>query len=132
MQNLKSLLTGNITCVVSQNDQLYTETNSGIIPLLNFIEKGVLKDALVADKVIGKAAAMLLVYGGITELYAQVISEFALTYLNSHDIPITYETKVPYIINRKKDGMCPMEKSVLSIDDEILAYEHLKEKVNKL
>lgn len=81
------------------------------------------------DKVIGKAAAMLMVYGGVKKIHALIISEHALQILQAHNISISYDTLVPYIINRKKDGMCPMEQAVLSIQDIDQAYQLLVDKV---
>jgi len=75
-----------------------------------------------ADRVIGKAAAMLLIYGGITELFAEVISEHALEFLNTCDITVEYRKKTKHIINRKGDGMCPMEEKALLLNSPTDAF----------
>ena len=38
--------------------------------------------------------------------------------------------KVPFIMNRNKSGMCPMEETVLSIDNSEQAYNMLLEKIS--
>lgn len=91
-----------------------------------------LQGAAVADQVIGKAAAFLLRKGGAKYLYAKVISEHALETLQNSGIAVSYGTKVPYIINRNKDGMCPMEQTVLSVTDVEEAYGKLQEKLREL
>lgn len=69
-----------------------------------------LNGAVVADKVIGKAAASLLAVGGIKQLYADTISEYALEVLKNNSIKYDYKNKVDYIMNNQKSGMCPMEE----------------------
>lgn len=133
MEELISLLrTGHTTCVLRQGDHIYQETSNGILPLLTFVEEGKLKHSCVADKVIGKAAAMVMVYGGVKEVFALTISEHAYQYLVAHQIPVTFETKVPYIVNRHQTGMCPMEETVLHMEDEEAAYTILREKVKNM
>lgn len=99
----------------------------GIKTLLS-LEPGSLTGAFVADKIVGKAAAMLLVRGGTIEVYAEIISEPALEVLKKHKIICLYGTLVPNIINRDKTGICPMEEAVLGIDDVKTAYEILVDK----
>lgn len=129
---IEILISENLTCVVEQDGILYRESNNGIVPMLNFVDQGVLRNALVADKVIGKAAAMMMVLGGVQKVSTDVISEYAYTYFQDHGIPVTYKKKVPYIINRKKNGMCPMEECVMNIEDPKQAYTALCQKVEAL
>lgn len=71
--------------------------------------KDALKGAIVADKVIGKVAASLLTVAGVKEIYANILSEFAITVLEENNVKYDYKNKVEYIINNNKTGMCPME-----------------------
>ena len=41
------------------------------------------------------------------------------------------EADVPYVINRKGDGMCPMEQSVLEIENVEEGYRILCEKAKR-
>ena len=68
-----------------------------------------LRGASVADKVVGKGAAALLILGGVRELFAGVISTSALGLLEESGISLRFGKEVPYIINRKDDGICPVE-----------------------
>lgn len=122
----------NLSCIIEQNGQIYKETAHGILPILNNLDQGKLFHAHVTDRVIGKAAAMIMVYGHVQSVKAMVISEPALAFFQAHQIPITYEEKVPYIINRKNDGMCPMEETVLHVEDVNMAYHLLVDKVQQL
>lgn len=68
-----------------------------------------LQGAIVADKVIGKVAASILTLAGVKEIYADVISEYAIPVLEENGIKYEYKNKADYIINNDKTGMCPME-----------------------
>ena len=83
--------------------------------LLN--DENALKDASIADKVIGKLAASLLVVAGVKEIYTDVISEYAIPILEENKITYEFKTKVPYIINKDKTGMCPMENKYKDEND---------------
>ena len=72
-------------------------------------DKDALKGATIADKVIGKVAGSILTVAGVSEIYADVISEFAIPVLEEHSIKYEYKNKVDFIINNDKTGMCPME-----------------------
>ena len=107
------LQTENQSVVMVKNEEvIYKSTDSGIKPLLfayqNNLEE--LEGASVADKVIGKAAALLLIDGKIKELYAELISDGAMEVLNKTEIKVTYGKKVEKILNRDQTDLCPMEK----------------------
>ena len=114
---------------VSPSGEQKTSQKKGIAPMMEILAEcpDFLQGAAVADQVIGKAAAFLLRKGG-----AKVISEHALETLQNSGIAVSYGTKVPYIINRNKDGMCPMEQTVLSVTDVEEAYGKLQEKLREL
>lgn len=134
-QTKEALLQEGITCAIrSTTGEIRTSTKKGIAPIMEVLENEprFLQGALVADRVIGKAAAILLVKAGIWELYAEIISEHARMFLEVHNIPITYGKVVPYIINRKGDGMCPMEATVLQMNNINEAYVALQAKVAEM
>lgn len=68
-----------------------------------------LNGAIIADKVIGKLAASLLVYAGVRAIYADIISEYAIPVLEKYNVKYEYRIKTEYIQNNEKTGMCPME-----------------------
>ncbi|MCI8636789.1 MAG: DUF1893 domain-containing protein [Clostridia bacterium] len=68
-----------------------------------------LKDAIIADKVIGKVAGSILTVAGVKEIYTDVISKFAIPVLDKNNITYDYGKLVDYIQNNDKSGMCPME-----------------------
>lgn len=116
----KYLEEDNLSIAVVKNGELiYKSQEKGIKPMyfLAVNEKGTLKGVSIADKVIGKGAAMLCSYIGAKELYAQLISEGAIEVLEEENIVYTYDRICPYIKNREKSDMCPVEKIATNVDD---------------
>ena len=72
-------------------------------------DENALQGAIIADKVIGKVAGSILAVAGVKEIYAEVISNYAIPVLEENNIKYEYGKKVDYIINQSKTGMCPME-----------------------
>ncbi len=106
------------TCVLCRGERVYTSRKTGISPMLDWITDGEdLAGYAAADRIVGKAAAMLFDLAGIRTLHAQVLSEPALQYLKSHNIDVSYDTLTLHIINRRGDGICPMERAAAGISD---------------
>ena len=82
LEELKQTLSqGNhALAIYDQDEQLHTYDNKGVRDLYTLLttEPQVLKGAMVADKVVGKGAAALMIVGGIAELHTHIISEPAL------------------------------------------------------
>lgn len=85
-----------------------------------------LREASVADKVVGKGAAALMILGGVKTLYALTISRPALDFLNQYGIEIRYDKVVPNIINRNADGICPVEQLCLPLATPHDCFEAIK------
>lgn len=84
----------------------------GVRDLLDILTKepALLRGAFVADKVVGKGAAALMVEGGVSGLYAEVISRPALQMLRNAGVSVSFGLCVPNIINREGTGICPVER----------------------
>lgn len=130
LENCKQkLVDGGHTCVAQSETELRTDDRRGILPLMQWLSGGeFLRGAVVADKVIGKAAAFLLVLGGVREVFAGVISVPAAEVLENAGISYTFEKKVQNIENRRHDGICPMESAVLKTEDPQEAFLILEKK----
>ena len=106
------------TCVFCKDDTVLTDRRRGVRPLLDLLEQEMnVVGFSAADKVVGKAAAYLYCLLGVSELYAGVISQPALSVLEAHGIVISYSKLVPSIQNRTQNGPCPMEHAVWEISD---------------
>lgn len=123
----------NVNCIIVKNNIIENlARQKGIKFLMEMHQKNCLKNTFVADSVVGKAAAMIMSYSGVKKCYAHLISESAYNWFLSQNIEVSYENIVPYIINRDKTDMCPMEKAVLNISDHLSGYLILKEKLKEL
>ncbi len=102
------------TLVVANGD-IRTFSDRGIAALYRLLneEPEFLKGASVADKVVGKGAAALMIAGSVGALYAEVISEPALALLATAPIRVEYGVLVPQIENRTHTGFCPVEQLCL-------------------
>jgi hypothetical protein len=135
MTDYKELLKGDISClVIKDNEIVYKAKGKGIAPLLELFDNNVklLNDAYVIDKIIGKAAAIILLLSKVKRVYGVIMSESAYDLLRKNNIEVEYGEKVEMIINRNNDGMCPMEKAVINITDLNEGYNKLKETIKIL
>lgn len=112
MEELKSILeTGGHSLVVGGSAGIRTFDGRGISDLWRLYneEPEALKDACIADKVIGKGAAALMALGGVKKVWTNVISRPALELLTDAGIETGYRTLTDNIINRAGTGICPVE-----------------------
>ena len=131
MQQLKEMLAYDDVrgVVCSLTGEVIEFHNPGVKDLFNLVatRQQVLEGASVADRVIGRGAALLLVLGRIERVFAQLISSQAVQVFQDADIRVDYETIVPNIINRDGTDICPVEKLTMSISQPELAFEKIRE-----
>lgn len=124
---------GEYSCVLVKGDLVQTSRERGISALLKFIDnENDYTNYAAADKIVGKAAALLYSYMKVGTLYAKVIAEKALQVCNKNGIVTEYEIITPEILSRTGDGRCPMEKIVENIEDPSSAVETLKNALEKM
>lgn len=114
MEQLKRILNKGKHSLVVDNNGIHVFGGRGISDLYRLLNDSpeVLKGARVADKVVGKAAASLMILAGVRELYAEVASKEALVLLDRYKIPVSAPVATKYISNRMHTGLCPMELCV--------------------
>lgn len=100
-----------ISLIVWNNDSLSEYNQIGVKDLLYLVqnEPERLKDAIVADKVIGKGSASLMILGGVKEVYTNAVSIPARKFLEQAGIKLFAKEDIPMIINRDRTGQCPLE-----------------------
>lgn len=123
----------NHTCVLCKDDIIYTSDLKGIAPMVNFIEQNTdLKGFSAADKIVGKAVAMLFISAGVTSVYADVMSKAAVSIFSDYCVDYSYNILTENIINRTGNGLCPMEQAVSNISDISQALSVIKNAIEKL
>ncbi len=124
---------GNYTCVLCRDSAVYTSTERGVKPLIEWLDGNIdLKGFSAADKVVGKAAAFLYVLLGVKEVYARVMSEAAIRVFSENGIGCQCDVSVKNIINRTKTGSCPMEETVKEISSPSEALTAVRLKLTQL
>lgn len=120
--------------VIKAGSIVYQDKGNGVKPIIKLLDtnRELLQDAIVVDKLIGKAAALLLRLGQVKMVCAITMSESGKNYLNRIGIPYACDRCIDVINNRKRDGICPLEQAVSDIDDPELAYIKLKETISEL
>ncbi len=132
LDKAKSILeSGGYTCVLCKGDAVHTSRHRGVRPLLELLDSGV-SGFSAADKVVGKATALLYRLLNVKAVHAQVISRAALQVLESSTIAVSWDSQVEYIKNRAGDGQCPMEQATEGIDDPQEALLAIQKKLKEL
>jgi len=133
MQDLKTARTRlkekSLTLSIVKDGNILFETSAnGVSGFLTAIEKcgEKLVGASVADKIAGKAIALLCVYAKIEAVYAVVLSKEAKAVLDRHAIYHEFDELVENILDSKRRGVCPFEKSVMDVSDSKKAYNRLR------
>lgn len=120
------LFEGRYSCVlVRDGDIIMVSRGKGIAPLFSKLAEGEIffKNAAMADRIIGKALALLCLFAGITSVYGCIISDCAKNILEDSGIHTEYDEIVPYIMNRDRTDRCLMEKLVDNIEDPQKAFD---------
>lgn len=114
-------------CVVKQGEILFESRLQGVVSFLEAVEKigSKLEGASVADKIVGRAVALLCVHSKIRYVFAGTLSKEAKTVLESHLISFESDEIVDNILNVSRKGICPFELLVKAVSDSDEAYRRL-------
>lgn len=124
---------GGYTCVLCKDETVYTATERGVKPLVDWISANQETVGFcAADKVVGKAAALLYVRMEVAAVYAKVMSRAAAETLQRYGIAATYDVMTEAVRNRTDTGLCPMEQTVMDIDEPNAALEAIRAKMKKM
>jgi len=115
--------------IVKNGSLLYSTKSHRISGFLDAIDKcdGNLEGASVADKVAGKAIALLCAYAKVKEVYAAVMSRQALFVFKKHKVVYHWNELVENILDANKKGICPFEKAAVNVSDPEKAYKTFKD-----
>jgi hypothetical protein len=124
-----------LTLAIVKNGQVLFQTDSHRISgFIGAIDKfgAQLNGASVADRVAGKALALLCVYAGIREVYAEVLSRKAKSVFEENDVAVEWKQLVDNVLDLNKTDTCPFEKAAAGISDpkdSYVAFKALQEKM---
>lgn len=133
LEQAKSLLEERkVSCVILRDGKAPAFSEEiGIKPLMKELrqDKGAFAGGVIADKVVGKAAALMAVLGKAEAVYGSVMSESAEEVFLRYGVEYEFCERVPYIENRTKTGQCPLEASVVDVWDPEEAFDRLEETI---
>lgn len=118
------------TVVAVHGDEVLFSKEHGVKPLLKWIAEG--KDLAgwaVADKVVGKAPALLYSVLGPASVFAPVMTRSARAVLLANEIACGYDQLVNKIENRAGNGQCPMDSTVINVFDPYEAVGLIRDRV---
>ncbi len=130
------IVEGKSKCILISNGELIDYgSKNGLSPLLTMYDTtdaALMKDGIIVDKVIGKAAASIAVLAKVRHVHGETMSEDGKEYLEKHNISTSATLMVPKILNRTRDGLCPLEASVQGIDKAEDALAAIRKKIAEL
>jgi hypothetical protein len=121
--------------VIVKNGEILFETGShGISGFLYAIEQlgARLAGASIADRVAGKAIALLCVYAGIRQVYAEVMSKNAKVIFEKSGIFYEWKELVNNILDLNRNRICPFEKATTDISDPEVAHAEFEKLLQSL
>lgn len=119
LERAKALLAnGAYTCVLCNGDLTYHTTQRGVKPLLAWLDSQTdLMGFSAADKVVGQGAAFLYRLLGVRSVYGKVMSVGAVKVLRAGGVEVSWGTLTESIMNRQKNGPCPIELATRNIQE---------------
>jgi hypothetical protein len=114
--------------IVRDGVVLHESRARGVAGLLAAIDTlgPALAGACAADRVVGRAAALLCVYARLRAVAGAIMSETACETLEGAGIPWQAEQLVPRVLARDGAGPCPLERLVETVPGPEEAYARLK------
>lgn len=126
---------GEYSLVLVKNGEIVgTSREKGVKGILEFYlnKKELLEGAAVADKLMGRAVAMICKGGKVKGVYTPLLSEGGETILKGGNIPYQADRIVKWIKNRDNTDLCPIEKLTLVVDEPQEGIKKILEFFQKL
>jgi len=126
----KYLCRRNLTLVImKEGETIFESTCRGISGFLEAIERhgDCLRGSSLADRIAGRAVALLSVYVDAKAIYATILSRRGKEILDRHLVYYEHARLVDSIMDSERTELCPFEKLVEKVLDPVEAYEKLKE-----
>lgn len=125
--------TPDATCVAVKDDEILVSYDRGVKPLLKWIAEGRdLSGFSIADKVVGKAPALLYAILGPVAVFAPVMTRAARATLLANQIACGYDQLADQIQNRAGNGQCPIDASVANVFDPYEGMRVIRERIRSM
>ena len=121
--------------IIKNRKPIFKSSKKGMIPVLEAIEKlGLpkLPNSIVVDKVVGKAAALIICFFKAKEVQTKIVSVKAREVLEKCEIKHSSEMVIQKIMNKSGTDICPFEKAVSNTQDPAEGYKQVVTEAEKL
>lgn len=120
--------------VVKDGEVIFKSRDRGIEPMFILARefKKEARGAALADRVIGRGAAILSGFIGIKEVYGELISKRGIERLDYYKIPYGMKASCEYIKNREGNDYCPIEKISIDIEDPMKLIGAIEDFLHKI
>ena len=88
--------------------------------------------AALADTVVGRAAVLMALWGGVGALHAELISDGAVEEATKHGLSPSYRVRIATILNHRRDGPCPFELATAEAADRGLSLDEIVSRLRAL
>ena len=131
----KQLCDKELTLVIAKEGKVIFQTDShrisGFIYAIDTLGTQLI-GASIADRVAGKALALLCIYAGIKEVYAEILSKKAQTLLEENKVVCQWSQIVNNVLDSNKTNVCPFEKVAENITNPKDSYTLFKALLEKM
>jgi hypothetical protein len=127
--------TGKSLIIYRKGEIIFQSDKKGIRPHLIAIERlgrEALQGTVMVDKIVGRAAALLIMYSGASEVHAALISSGGKELFQKMGVVFTFNEETEAIKVKEGKIFCPFEKMVQGITDPEEAYRKIVAKMKEL
>jgi phosphatidylglycerophosphatase A len=98
--------------IVKGGQVIFSSRERGVAPFFQAVRSmgKSLHNAVIADRIVGLAVAMLCLHARIAAVYAVIASQGALDMLKKKGVAVSSKNTVPHISNYDGTDLCPFEK----------------------
>ncbi len=120
--------TGDTLWIYDDEKRVFVSDKKLLVPLLEYIATGtvMVNKPIILDKVVGNAAALLIIQANAGAVFSILGSELAGNTLDMNRIRYRFTKTVPTIMATNRKDICPMEKLSLGKNPQEF-YDLLKE-----
>ncbi|MFH1316391.1 MAG: DUF1893 domain-containing protein [Candidatus Woesearchaeota archaeon] len=122
----------NSLVLIKDDNVIFNSEKSGLRPLFECVKemKGKVSECVLYDRVVGLAAARLIVYSGmISKIVTPVCSKPAVKLLEKDGIELEAGEIVMNILRMDNSDICPMEKLALETEDNKEFWEKIYDRM---
>ena len=112
-ERFSKFLKSKFTLEIWQGDKIIFQSGKdGVKGLVEFIDEYCtkLENLIIFDKIVGRGAALLIVFLKAKEVFTKIISESGKKVLEESNIEFHFKETVSNIMNKKGNDICPIEK----------------------